>query len=42
MFYEASLHYYAGERAQMAALLEKLFSEDGQNPYYRWFVGGTS
>src|SRR5437868_11820788 len=35
MFYEASLHYYAGERAQMAPLLDKLFSEDGQNPYYR-------
>ena len=37
--HEAITHNLAAIRMKPS---EKLFSEDGQNPYYRWFVGGTS
>jgi spermidine synthase len=39
-FYQASLHFYAGERAKSGPLLERVLTDDPTNPYYRWFVGG--
>ncbi|UCF20959.1 MAG: fused MFS/spermidine synthase [Gemmatimonadota bacterium] len=38
-FYQAGLHAYAGERAEWAALIRQVLQEDGDNPYYRWFLG---
>jgi spermidine synthase len=38
-FYEAGLHAYNGERELWARILQRVLSEDGENPYYRWIVG---
>jgi hypothetical protein len=39
-FYAAGLHAYNGERGLWARALKRVLSEDGDNPYYRWIVGG--
>jgi predicted membrane-bound spermidine synthase len=39
-FYRAAMLWYAGKIDEMNPLLERVLSEDGANPYYRWFVGG--
>jgi spermidine synthase len=39
-FYEAGLHAYHGERQLWARAIARVLSEDGENPYYRWLVGG--
>jgi spermidine synthase len=39
-FYRGALLYYAGQPQEMEAVLQKVFDEDPDNPYYRWFVGG--
>jgi spermidine synthase len=39
-FYAAGLHAYNGERGLWARALQRVLSEDGENPYYRWIVGG--
>ena len=39
-FYGAGLRAYAGEREQWASTLEHVLQGDGENRYYRWFVGG--
>ncbi len=41
-FYQAGLNAYAGERKQWAEKMGKVLSEDKSNPYYSWFVSGTS
>ncbi|MFH0352514.1 MAG: spermidine synthase, partial [Chromatiales bacterium] len=40
-FYSAGLHAYNGERGLWARDMRRVISEDGDNPYYRWFVGGA-
>src|SRR5262247_598799 len=39
-FYGAGLRAYAGERKEWASALEHVLKGDGENRYYRWFVGG--
>jgi len=39
-FYGAGLRAYAGEREQWAGALGHVLKGDGENRYYRWFVGG--
>jgi spermidine synthase len=39
-FYEAGLYAYNGKRQLWARVLDRVLSEDGDNPYYRWTVGG--
>jgi spermidine synthase len=39
VFYDAALHAYSRERELLARSLERVLSEDGDNPYYRWIVG---
>lgn len=39
-FYEGSLAAMARDRAGWAAAMKQVLTEDPQNPYYRWFVGG--
>jgi hypothetical protein len=39
-FYAAGLHAYSGERELWARALKRVLNEDGDNPYYRWIVGG--
>jgi spermidine synthase len=39
-FYEAGLHAYRGERTLWAQAIARVLREDGDNPYYRWTVGG--
>ncbi len=39
-FYGAGLHAYNGERAAWAREMRRVMNEDGNNPYYGWFVGG--
>jgi hypothetical protein len=39
-FYGAGLHAYNGERQLWAREMQQVMSQDGRNPYYRWFVGG--
>lgn len=41
-FYQAGLDAYDGDRAGWAEIMRKVASEDGSNPYYRWFLGGFS
>jgi spermidine synthase len=41
-FYQAGLSAYAGEREQWAEKMGQVLSEDKANPYYSWFVSGTS
>lgn len=40
-FYAAALSAQAGDRERWARNVARVMSEDGQNPYYRWFVGGA-
>lgn len=37
-FYGAGLHAYNGERDLWAREMRQVMSQDGRNPYYRWFV----
>lgn len=39
-FYDSGLHAYSGERELWAREFRRVISEDGRNPYYRWFAGG--
>lgn len=39
LFYEAGLHAYNGNRKAWAKDVDQVMREDGDNPYYRWFVG---
>ena len=39
-FYEAGLAAYRGERDLWASRIQRLLSEDGDNPYYRWTLRG--
>ena len=39
-FYSAGLRAYAGDRQQWARALGHVLNGDGENPYYRYFVGG--
>jgi spermidine synthase len=39
-FYEAGLHAYGGARGLWARAIMRVLREDGDNPYYRWTVGG--
>jgi spermidine synthase len=41
-FYQAGLDAYAGERKLWAENMGKVFAEDRSNPYYSWFLAGTS
>jgi spermidine synthase len=38
-FYDAGLDAYRGDRDAWQADIRRVLSEDGGNPYYRWFVG---
>lgn len=40
-FYAAALSAQAGERESWARNIARVMREDGQNPYYLWFVGGA-
>lgn len=40
-FYAAALNAQRGERELWARNITQVMREDGQNPYYRWFVGGA-
>jgi spermidine synthase len=39
-FYEAGLHAYRGAQGLWAQAIARVLREDGDNPYYRWIVGG--
>jgi spermidine synthase len=41
-FYQAGLDAYAGERKLWAENMNKVSANDGSNPYYSWFMAGTS
>ena len=38
-FYDLGLHAYKGEREAWARDAAEVMREDGDNPYYRWFIG---
>ncbi len=40
-FYDAVLSGQTGDRARWARSISRVMNEDGQNPYYLWFVGGA-
>lgn len=40
-FYDAVLSGQTGDRARWARNISRVMNEDGQNPYYLWFVGGA-
>jgi len=40
-FYAAGLHAQNGDRSAWARDIDRLMREDGDNPYYNWFTGGT-
>lgn len=40
-FYGVSLHAYAGEREAWARDIRQVTREDGNNLYYRWFLGAA-
>ena len=40
-FYDAVLSGQTGDRAHWARSISPVMNEDGQNPYYLWFVGGA-
>lgn len=40
-FYAAALSAQAGDRESWARNIARVMGEDGQNPYYLWFVGGA-
>ncbi|MGF6691809.1 spermidine synthase [Metapseudomonas resinovorans] len=39
-FYAVTLHAYNGNRQAWARGMQHLVQQDGDNPYYRWFIGG--
>ncbi|WP_404804832.1 fused MFS/spermidine synthase [Metapseudomonas lalkuanensis] len=39
-FYALTLHAYNGNRQAWAREMRELARSDGDNPYYRWFIGG--
>ena len=39
LFYDVGLHAYNGNRKAWANDVGEVMREDGDNPYYRWFVG---
>ncbi|MDN6859369.1 fused MFS/spermidine synthase [Pseudomonas sp. CAN2814] len=39
-FYDLSLHAYRGDRQAWARDARQVALDDGDNPYYRWFLGG--
>ncbi|GLZ86338.1 hypothetical protein Pres01_23890 [Metapseudomonas resinovorans] len=39
-FYALTLHAYNGNRQAWAREIRELARSDGDNPYYRWFIGG--
>ncbi|SDJ40045.1 Predicted spermidine synthase with an N-terminal membrane domain [Pseudomonas delhiensis] len=39
-FYDLSLHAYRGDRQAWARDARQVVRDDGDNPYYRWFLGG--
>lgn len=39
-FYDLSLSAYRGDRDGWARAVRQVAREDGDNPYYRWFIGG--
>ncbi|MNP07181.1 hypothetical protein D3C76_991980 [compost metagenome] len=39
-FYGLVLHAYNGNRAAWAREAREVVRNDGNNPYYRWFIGG--
>ncbi|WP_296285177.1 fused MFS/spermidine synthase [Pseudomonas sp.] len=39
-FYDLSLHAYRGDRQAWARDARRVAMDDGDNPYYRWFLGG--
>jgi spermidine synthase len=39
LFYDVGLHAYNGNRKAWADDVRQVMREDGDNPYYRWFVG---
>lgn len=41
-FYSLSLHAYNGNREAWAREARELARSDGDNPYYRWFLGGPA
>jgi spermidine synthase len=41
-FYQAGLAAYGGEREQWAEKMSKVLAEDGSNPYFSWFLEGSS
>lgn len=41
-FYQAGLDGYAGDRKGWVENIAKVSTEDGLNPYYSWFMAGTS
>jgi len=38
-FYDLSLHAYRGDRQAWARDARQVAMDDGENPYYRWFLG---
>ena len=38
-FYRASLHVCDGDRDAWARDIREVMRGDGENPYFRWFVG---
>ncbi|MGA7780183.1 MAG: hypothetical protein WCA85_21075 [Paraburkholderia sp.] len=38
-FYGAALDAYRGDRDAWADDIRSVMHDDGENPYYRWFVG---
>jgi len=38
-FYDLSLHAYRGDRQAWARDARQVVRDDGENPYYRWFLG---
>lgn len=40
-FYASAINVQRGERELWARNVSRVMSEDGHNPYYRWFVGGS-
>ncbi|MBM7061820.1 fused MFS/spermidine synthase [Pseudomonas sp. UL073] len=40
-FYAVGLFAYTKQRAAWSSAVRQVLAEDGGNPYYRWFIGGT-
>jgi spermidine synthase len=41
-FYEAGLYAYQGDQTQWEQAMAAVLQEDGENPYYHWFVSGDA